>query len=200
MGFGLAAAAAISVAGSMMQGAAAKKAAKIDEKAAEARKDAEIKAARLEGAFARDNADFTRENAMIIRSKAAQDAAQADRQARLRLGSIRAAAGASGGRLNIGSIQDILSDVAAQSELEKQTILHQSELAVRDELQRVKGFELQEQLAGIRIEAAEKGAELASRAASQAGTLGVAKALLGGAGTIFSFFGGAGGGGGGGGQ
>lgn len=190
MGFGIAASAAATVAGSLLKGSAAAKAAKLDKKAAKAQKEATIKAAKIEGAFARENAEFTRENGQIILSLAAQEAAQSDRASRLRLGSIRAAAGASGGRLHSGSIVDIISDTAAQGELEKQNILFRGRLGLREEEQKAKGFDVQVQLQDIRIEAAEKGAELAKSAAKSAGGFGVASALLGGASGLIGMFGG----------
>jgi hypothetical protein len=76
------------------------------------------------------NATINQQNALIARQDASQQAAQADRENRLRLGTIRANAGASGGT-GAGSVFDVLGDAAAQGELEKQNILYQGELKAR---------------------------------------------------------------------
>lgn len=177
MGFGMA---AIAVAGSVVSGMGAAKSAKVAKKQAKATAKAEKKAAEIEGKFAQENADFTRENATIISSIARQDMAQANRESRIRLGAITAAAGASGGRLHSGSVLDIISDVASQGELESQTIKFRSDLAVRDTLQKAKGFDVQVELSKLRAEAAEEGGQLGAKAAGIAGQFGVASALLGG--------------------
>lgn len=77
------------------------------------------------------NATVNLQNAQIARQNAQDEAAQADRESYLRLGAIRAAAGASGGAAGEGSVLDILADSASQSELEKQQIIYRGELQAR---------------------------------------------------------------------
>lgn len=77
------------------------------------------------------NAQINLQNATITRQQAAQQAAQQDRENYLRLGAIRAAQGATGGRGDAGSVLDVLADAASQGELERQNILYQGELAAR---------------------------------------------------------------------
>ena len=77
------------------------------------------------------NAQIATQNAGIARQNAADRARQADRETYLRLGSIRANQGAAGGAAGEGSVLDVIGDVAAQSELEKQQILYQGELQAR---------------------------------------------------------------------
>lgn len=77
------------------------------------------------------NAQIATQNAAIARQSAADKARQADRDTYLRLGSIRAAQGAAGGEGGEGSVLDILGDVAAQSELERQHVIYQGELRAR---------------------------------------------------------------------
>lgn len=77
------------------------------------------------------NALINQQNAGIARSDAAAQAAQVDRENYLRLGSIRAAQGKSGGVAGEGSVLDVLGDVAAQGELEKQYALYQGEQRAR---------------------------------------------------------------------
>ncbi len=77
------------------------------------------------------NATVNDQNVEIVRQDAKDQALQSDRETYLRLGAIRAAQGHSGGSSGQGSVLDILGDVAAQSELEKQNILYQGELKAR---------------------------------------------------------------------
>lgn len=77
------------------------------------------------------NATIAMQNAEIARSNARAKAQQQERETYLRLGSIRANQGASGGTANEGSVLDVIGDVAAQSELEKQQIIYQGELQAR---------------------------------------------------------------------
>jgi len=79
----------------------------------------------------RYNATISQQNAQIAQQDAADKARQADRETYLRLGAIKAAQGHSGGTASSGSVLDVLGDVAAQSELEKQTILYRGEQAAR---------------------------------------------------------------------
>ena len=161
--FALAAGAALSIGGALIKGKAAKKAAKAEQRAAE-----------TSARFDREQAAFSRESADIIRSMARQEAAQIDRQNRLRLGAIRAAGGASGGRLT-GSIEDILADVAAQGELEKQNALFRGRLGVRQEEQTARGFDVSAQLALER----GKSAKSAGKTASALALLGAAPSIIG---------------------
>jgi len=77
------------------------------------------------------NSTIATQNAQIARRNAADKAMQADRETYLRLGSVRANQGASGGNSGEGSVLDVLGDVAAQSELEKQQIIYQGEMQAR---------------------------------------------------------------------
>jgi hypothetical protein len=77
------------------------------------------------------NATISTENAAIARQNAADQAKQAERERYLRFGAIKAAQGHSGGDAGQGSVLDVLGDVAAQSELQKQDILYRGELAAR---------------------------------------------------------------------
>ena len=77
------------------------------------------------------NATIATQNAAIARRNAADKATQADRETYLRLGQIRANQGASGGNAGEGSVLDVIGDVAAQSELERQQIIYQGELQAR---------------------------------------------------------------------
>ena len=101
-----AAGAVISAVGALQQGSAAKKASQY-------------------------NAQIAEQNAAIARQNAAARATQADRETYLRLGAIRAAQGHAGGEAGEGSVLDVLGDVAAQSELERQQIVYQGELQAR---------------------------------------------------------------------
>jgi len=77
------------------------------------------------------NSTIATQNAQIARQNAADKAMQADRETYLRLGAIRANQGASGGNSGEGSVLDVIGDVAAQSELEKQQIVYQGEMQAR---------------------------------------------------------------------
>lgn len=88
-----------------------------------------------QGAAAKSAADYNAtintQNAMIARQNAADQARQADRETYLRLGQIRANQGAAGGAADEGSVLDVIGDVAAQSELERQQIIYRGELQAR---------------------------------------------------------------------
>ena len=90
------------------------------------------------------------QNAQLARQQAASQAKQAQRRGRLRLGAIRAAAGASGGAGGTGSVVDILGDVAAQGELERQNEIFKGELAARGELLGAQASRAEKDLAGRR--------------------------------------------------
>lgn len=77
------------------------------------------------------NATISAQNAAVARQSAADKARQADRETYLRLGSIRANQGAAGGAAGEGSVLDVLGDVAAQSELERQHIIYSGEMQAR---------------------------------------------------------------------
>ena len=79
------------------------------------------------------NATVSEQNAQIARNDAAMQATQIERENALRLGAIRAAQGKSGGVANEGSVLDVLGDVAAQGELDRQYAIYQGE-------QRARGF------------------------------------------------------------
>lgn len=84
-------------------------------------------------AAAQYNATISEQNAQIARNDAAMQAVQIERENALRLGAIRAAQGKSGGVANEGSVLDVLGDVAAQGELDRQYAIYQGE-------QRARGF------------------------------------------------------------
>ena len=68
------------------------------------------------------------------------EAGQVGRENYLRLGAIRAQAGHQGGRGGTGSVLDVLGDVAAQGELEKQNVLYQGQLQARSSLNKAGGY------------------------------------------------------------
>ncbi len=88
-----------------------------------------------QGKAAKAAADFNvkvgEQNAAISRQNAADQARQQERETYMRLGAVRAAQGASGGAAGEGSVLDVIGDVAAQGELEKQQIIYRGELAAR---------------------------------------------------------------------
>lgn len=86
------------------------------------------KAAKAASEFNRTIAD---QNADITRANAAAQAKQQDRENFLRLGAIRAAQGKSGGAAGEGSVLDVIGDVAAQGELQRQNIIYEGELGAR---------------------------------------------------------------------
>lgn len=109
------------------------------------------------------SARVAEQNALLARQQAQLRAGQQDRLNRLRLGSIRAAAGAAGGVASEGSVIDIIADQAVQNELQKQEMIYEGELKAR-------GFESQAELS-----------RMGGEAAIQAGKVGAGSALLGGA-------------------
>jgi len=82
-------------------------------------------------AAAQFNARVAEQNAEASRAQARQQAQQIDRENYMRLGAIRAAQGKSGGEAGQGSVLDVLGDVAAQGELEKQNAIYGGEMAAR---------------------------------------------------------------------
>lgn len=87
-------------------------------------------AADFNSKVARNQALFHRQNAELARRQASLQARKEDRLTRLRLGSIKAAAGASGGS-QVGSVLDVLGDAAEQGELERQNALFEGEISAR---------------------------------------------------------------------
>jgi hypothetical protein len=81
-------------------------------------------------AAAEFNANIAEQNAQIEREQTISQVRQADREQYLRMGAIKAAQGASGGRAE-GSVLDILADTAAQGELQRQDIVYQGALRER---------------------------------------------------------------------
>lgn len=82
-------------------------------------------------AAANYNVKVNQQNAQIAKQQAEDLAVQRDRETFMRLGSIRAAQGKSGGSGSEGSVLDVLGDAAAQSELEKQYIIYRGKLGER---------------------------------------------------------------------
>jgi len=90
-----------------------------------------IQQGRAQKAAADYNATINMQNAEIARRNAALEEKQAEREDYLRLGAIRAAQGKAGGMAGEGSVLDVLGDVAAQGELERQNIIYRGELNAR---------------------------------------------------------------------
>lgn len=82
-------------------------------------------------AAANYNVKVNQQNAEIAKQEAEDLAVQHDRETFMRLGSIRAAQGKSGGSGGAGSVLDVLGDAAAQSELERQYIIYRGKLGER---------------------------------------------------------------------
>lgn len=78
------------------------------------------------------NAAIAKENAAIAKEQARAEAIQVNRQNVLRLGSLRAAAGASGVSYE-GSVTDVVGDIVTQGELARQNVLYLGELKARGE-------------------------------------------------------------------
>lgn len=89
-----------------------------------------IKQGRAESRAATYNAQVAEQDAVIARQQAQQEAAQIDRENRMRQGAITAKAGAAGVGMS-GSVLDVLGDVVAQGELERQNAIYQGELSAR---------------------------------------------------------------------
>lgn len=119
-----------------------------------------LKQAQSQQSAAQFNQQIALQNVGLARRQARVQAQQIERKNRLRLGAIRAAQGASGGRQ--GDISDFLADVATQGELERQEAIFQGELSARTAGN-------QAQLAGMR-----------AKSARTAGRFAAGRALLGG--------------------
>lgn len=91
-----------------------------------------IQQGRATSAASKYNATLQEQNAVASRAEARQLAEQQSRENYLRLGSIHAAQAKSGGAANEGSVLDVLGDVAAQGELQKQQILYAGEVKAHD--------------------------------------------------------------------
>lgn len=77
------------------------------------------------------NTAIDKQNATLARQDAAMQAQQQDRENFLRLGSIRAAQGKAGGAAGEGSVLDVIGDVAAQGELQRQYDVYQGGMKAR---------------------------------------------------------------------
>jgi hypothetical protein len=82
-------------------------------------------------AASRYNSAIAEQNAQLSREEAAARAKQHDREMFQRLGAIKANQGKNGGAAGEGSVLDVLGDVAAQGELERQYITYAGELKAR---------------------------------------------------------------------
>src|SRR4051812_34066134 len=91
-----------------------------------------IQQGRAAKAAANYNAQIASQNAGLARQEAATLEEQQARENYLRLGAIHAAAGKNGGVANEGSVLDVIADVAAQGEFQKQQIRLGGELKARD--------------------------------------------------------------------
>jgi len=115
------------------------------------------------------NAKVADQNSVVARQQAQARAIQADRLNRLRIGTIQARHGASGGTSAQGSVLDILGDNAIQGELEKQNIIYEGELRAR----------------GYRVEAEQE--RMSGGAARTAGYMKAGSALVKGAAKAYSY-------------
>lgn len=113
------------------------------------------------------NAAVQRQNAQATLTQSRANAAQVQRENILRLGAIRASQGASGGT-GEGSVLDVISDVAAQGELERQNTLYRGELAARGNINTAT-LDVFEGKAAERAGTLRAGSELLGGAAGAAG-------------------------------
>lgn len=81
-------------------------------------------------AAAEYNASLAAQNAEAARDQTILQVRQADRESYLRLGAVRAAQGASGGK-EAGSVLDVIADTASQNEVQRQDIVYRGALAQR---------------------------------------------------------------------
>lgn len=89
-----------------------------------------VKQGQAAQAAATFNAMAAEADASQARSDALAQSMQTQRENVLRLGSMRASAGAGGGTME-GSVLDVLADTAAQGELQRQWVLYQGEARAR---------------------------------------------------------------------
>jgi hypothetical protein len=82
-------------------------------------------------AAANYNVKVNQQNAQLAKQEAEDLAQQKNRETFMRLGSIKAAQGKSGGSGSAGSVLDVLGDAAAQSELDKQYTLYRGAIGER---------------------------------------------------------------------
>src|SRR5574341_219322 len=92
---------------------------------------AAVRQGQVAKAAAEYNARINEQNSQLSREEAAARAKQHDREMYQRLGAVRAAQGKNGGAAGEGSVLDVLGDVAAQGELERQYIIYSGELKAR---------------------------------------------------------------------
>ncbi len=90
-----------------------------------------IRQGQAQKAAADYNAQIAEQNAQIARSQALDAERVQQRETYMRLGAIRAAQGHAGGAAGEGSVLDVLGDVAAQSERERQQVIYEGELRAR---------------------------------------------------------------------
>lgn len=106
------------------------------------------------------NAKIAMQDAMIARDQARAEAVQTNRSNLLRMGSLNAAAGASGITYS-GSVVDVVGDLVAQGELARQNALYLGELQAR-------GHEIDAHVESLRARAAYSAAGLVSQQAGVA--------------------------------
>lgn len=82
-------------------------------------------------AATRYNVKVNEQNSLIAKQEAADLATQHDKETYMRLGAIRAAQGKSGADSGAGSVLDVIGQVAAESELERQYIVYRGALGER---------------------------------------------------------------------
>ena len=128
---------------------------------------AAIQQGKAVSAAATFNAISATQDAAAARSEALAQSLQTQRENVLRIGAIRAAAGASGGT-GEGSVLDVVADAAAQGELERQFVLYQGEA-------RARGYQRTAQLDFMQ-----------ARAAREAGNINAASAAIGGGSRAYS--------------
>lgn len=113
---------------------------------------------------AEQNALVMERNAVISRQQGTAAAERQEREGRIRMGAARASAGGSG--VTLDSFGDLLEDSAKQEELDRLTILYNSELQAQSG------------------ELSAAGERMAGDAAQSAGRLGAAGSLLSAAGSV----------------
>ena len=92
---------------------------------------AAVQQGRAANAAGKYNAAVAEQNAQLSRQQALEQSAQQDRENFMRLGSIRAAQGKTGGVASEGSVLDIIGQAASQGELQKQYIMRAGEAKAR---------------------------------------------------------------------
>lgn len=120
---------------------------------------AESRAAKHNAAISSQQAEVARQNAKFVKQQAKVQAGQVARINRLREGAIRAAAGASGVTQG-GSVAEVLADVAAQGELERQQAIFEGDVQARGLLAEAAGAQSTAALDLMRGRAARTGSFL----------------------------------------